>query len=165
MKRWLARTSDCMYSLAIGAEVLNLLYSMCVKAGHFETGGVLIGRYSPDLTTALVLEATLPPSDSRRGTSWFNRGIAGLHEMLDRRWHSKNRSYYVGEWHFHPAAYVEPSEKDFAQMYRICSDPKYRCPEPVLLILGRQSIGQERSVRAFVFPRGERYAELFHLRS
>lgn len=163
MNSWSARTTDRSYGLVIEVGALRDLDRMCAVAGDIETGGVLVGRYSTDLTTAIVLEATSPPSDSRQGPSWFNRGVAGLRKMLRQRWRSKERTYYVGEWHFHPAAHVEPSEEDVAQMYRICHDPNYHCSEPVLLILGRLSDGKERAARAFVFPCGERYMELVQL--
>jgi len=163
MSSWSARTTDGSFSLVIEAGALRDLDRMCAAAGNVETGGVLVGRYSADLTAAIVLEVTPPPPDSQQGSSWFNRGIAGLRAMLRRRWRSKERTYYVGEWHFHPAAHIEPSEEDIAQMYRICHDPNYHCGEPVLLILGRLSDGEERAARAFVFPLGERHMELVHV--
>lgn len=163
MSSWSAQTTDGNYRLVIEAGVLDDLDRMCAAAGHMETGGVLVGRYSTDLTTAIILEATPPPPDSRRGPSWFNRGILGLREMLRRRWRSKKRTYYVGEWHFHPAARVEPSAEDIAQAYSICYEENYHCAEPLLLILGTLDDGQERATRAFVFPRGERYMELVRL--
>ncbi len=163
MSSWSAQTTDGSYGLIIEAGALRDLDRMCAAAGDIETGGVLVGRYSADLTTAIVMEATPPPSDSRQGPFWFDRGVAGLREMLRRRWRSKERTYYVGEWHFHPTAHIAPSEEDVAQMYRICHDPNYHCTEPVLLILGRLSDGQERAARAFVFPGGERYLELVQL--
>lgn len=163
MSSLLARTTDGRFGLIIEARTLYDLDRMCTAAGVIETGGVLVGRYSEDLTTAITTEATPPPSDSRLGPSWFIRGVAGIREMLRRRWCSKERTYYIGEWHFHPAVHVEPSEVDVAQLYRICREPNYHCAEPVLLILGRLSDGQERAARAFVFPRGERYMELVQL--
>ena len=155
MTMWSGRTSDGTYGLLLEEPAFRDLDRMCIAAGDIETGGVLVGRYSADLGTATVLEATAPPSDSRQGPSWFDRGVAGLREILRRRWRSKARTYYVGEWHFHPASHVVPSADDFTQMGQIAHADEYDCREPLLVIFGaaRDSNGQ-RAVRAFVCPAG-----------
>lgn len=157
-----ARTSDGTYGVTIDADSMKEIDRLCSAAGDVETGGILIGQYTTDRSTALVLEATPPPTDSERGRSWFVRGVAGLRELLRRRWHSKTPRYYVGEWHFHPAAAVEPSSDDLDQMVRIADTREYSCKEPVLLILGRPA-GERgtRPVRVFVFPVGEPPMELY----
>jgi hypothetical protein len=145
----------------IEAPALRDLDRMCTAAGDIETGGVLIGRYSADLAVAIVREATQPPSDSRQGPSWFIRGVAGLRDMLVRRWRSKERTYYVGEWHFHPASHVEPSTDDFTQMVQIARTDDYNCREPLLVILGAaRSKDRDREVRAFVCPAARSPIEL-----
>src|SRR5208283_3659858 len=101
------------------APALSALDRLCREAGSVETGGILIGRYSDDLAVAIVCEATPPPSDSRRGRSWFVRGVSGLRDMLGKKWRATERTYYVGEWHYHPVAHVEPSLDDFNQMLEI----------------------------------------------
>ena len=160
MTTWMGRTSDGAYGLLIEEPVLRALDRMCRDAGAIETGGVLVGRYSADLTVATVREATPPPSDSRRGRSWFERGVAGLRDMLGRRWRSKERTYYIGEWHFHPAAQIVPSSDDFSQMVQIAHAAEYDCQAPVMVILGAsQSLGV-RSLRAFVCPAGDQPIEL-----
>jgi len=162
---WSTRTIDGNFGLAIEFGAMGDLDRMCTIAGDIETGGVLIGRYSPDLATAIVSEATPPPPDSEQGPAWFIRGVVGLREKFKRRWRSKERTYYLGEWHFHPTANVEPSQEDIAQMSKICHDLNYHCGEPVLLIAGKSNDDQERVYRAFVFPRGNRYMELLRLSS
>lgn len=132
----------------------------CRRSGTIETGGILVGHYSNDASTVIVTEALPPPEDSTRGRSWFHRGVVGLRELLTKRWQSKVRSYYIGEWHYHPASIVEPSEDDFAQMYSINADRRYSCREPVMLIVGQPQDGVERPLRAFVFPQGKLHIEL-----
>jgi hypothetical protein len=124
-----------------------------------ETGGILVGRYTADELTAVVSEALPPPKDSAHGRSWFHRGVAGLRGLLVKRWESQVHTYYIGEWHYHPANVVEPSGDDLAQMYGINADPRYRCRQPVMLIVGQARNGDERPVRAFVFPRGQSHIE------
>lgn len=163
MTSWTRRTDDGTYGLVIEEPALCGLDRMCGDAGDIETGGVLVGWYSADLAVAVVREATPPPSDSRQGRSWFNRGVAGLRDMLRRRWRSKERSYYLGEWHYHPSQHVEPSSVDIEQMYTIREDPNYRCEEPLLVIFGRVGEGDERTARAFIFPRSVPHKELIRL--
>jgi integrative and conjugative element protein (TIGR02256 family) len=156
-----ARTSCGIYGVVIGDGPLKEIERICREAGDEETGGILVGRYTPDRSTAIVREATPPPTDSQKGRSWFARGVTGLRQLLRRRWRSKERRYYIGEWHFHPATVVEPSADDLDQMLRIGSTKEYSCKEPVLLIFGRPAgQGCGLAARAFVFPAGLRPVEM-----
>lgn len=154
MTDWEGQTVDGTFSVQFQAHVLPALDRFCGKAGRSETGGILIGRYSDDLSLAIVCEATPPPSDSRRGRSWFVRGVSGLHDILGEKWRAKKRSYYIGEWHFHPVDHVEPSGDDFEQMLEIGRAREYECKEPLLLILSTGRQQGLRSFRAFVCPAG-----------
>ena len=131
----------------------------CAAAGAVETGGVLIGHYTADESTAIITEALPPPSDSTCGHTWFHRGIAGLCGLLAKRWKSQRRTYYVGEWHYHPTSTVEASRDDLAQMCGINSDPRYRCREPIMVIVGQGRYGGDRPMRSFVFPHEEGHLE------
>lgn len=147
------------YALSVSAATWKQIDHECVRSGPNETGGILVGHYTTDESTAVVTEALPPPRDSSRGRRWFHRGVAGLRGLLARRWESRICIYYIGEWHFHPASIVEPSSDDLAQMYGINSDPRYQCREPVMLIVGKAQHGEKRPVRAFVFPQGEQHIE------
>jgi integrative and conjugative element protein (TIGR02256 family) len=148
------------YALHLAAASWQQIDSECRRSGAIETGGILVGHYSTDASTVIVTEALPPPKDSTRGRSWFHRGVAGLRELLTNRWQSKVRSYYIGEWHYHPASIVEPSKDDLTQMYSINADRRYSCREPVMLIVGQPQAGVERPLRAFVFPQGQLHMEL-----
>ncbi len=154
MRDWSGKTLNGMFEVLLPAEVLRALGRHCREANSSETGGILIGHYVEDGSVAIVREATRPPSDSRRGRSWFVRGVDGLSDLLGQRWRSKNRTHYLGEWHFHPADKIEPSATDLAQMSDISRIQTYQCPEPVLLILGAGRTAGVRSFRAFVCPTG-----------
>lgn len=149
---WSGKTEDGRFSIEVQASVLSALDRYCRNAGSSETGGILVGRYSDDLSLAIVCEATPPPPDSKRGRSWFVRGVSGLRDLLTKRWRAEERSFYIGEWHFHPETHVNPSSDDFAQMLEISHDRKYECKEPVLLILGEGNRIGRRDFRAFVCP-------------
>lgn len=147
------------YALRLTAESWQQINLECSRAGAIETGGILVGHYTNNASTALVTEALPPPKDSTSDRNWFHRGLTGLRELLSKRWENQVRTYYVGEWHYHPASIVVPSGDDLAQMYSINSDPKYNCREPVMLIIGMARHGEERPVRAFLFPQGEPFIE------
>ena len=134
-----------------GATVRRLLH-LCRSSGARETGGILVGRYSATLDCARVSAASGPPADSVRGPSWFERGTRGLQAWLERRWTSRG-DHYLGEWHFHPYAAPVPSDTDLQQLARIARTVDYRCPEPLLLILGGDPAGRW-SISAHVVPSG-----------
>ncbi len=71
-------------------------------------------------------------------------------------------SFYLGEWHFHPKEAPDPSEIDRAGIKGISESPRYRCPEPVLLIIGGSLLDDWR-IRAFVFQRNSSLLELYRL--
>lgn len=144
---------DGTYRIEIEPRAWTTILQLCSRAGQEETGGILIGYYTNDQTTAVVTEATPPPKDSLFGPTWFHRGIAGIRRLLSVLWEKSDRRYYLGEWHYHPSQNVEPSSTDIEQMVRISEDPSYHCHKPIMLILG-QGKGGRRSANAFVFPRG-----------
>lgn len=78
------------------------------------------------------------------------RGTAGLQGWLNRLWNGNERRYYLGEWHFHPGGAPEPSRMDIKQMGKIARSSSYKCPEPILLVVGG-SAGVRSDVRFYVF--------------
>jgi len=127
------------------------MLELCRKAGSLETGGLLIGRYSLDHRTATVESATGPGDDARAGRTWLQRGVQGLQQLLDALWNGRS-GYYLGEWHFHPAAPPVPSARDLNQMRSIAASEQYQCPEPVLLIVGGDP-GGAHAIHVEVFIR------------
>ncbi|EHK7195921.1 TPA: hypothetical protein JZ896_002664 [Escherichia coli] len=140
------------YMVNLSSSSLQQVIEECIKAGMNETGGILIGSYSEDGSTAFIVEATARPADSIARRTTFQRGIKGLKPLLDSRW--KTGKYYIGEWHFHPGGSSEPSADDFMSMTNISSNPNYQCQEPVMIILGGNPSGLY-SLSANVFPRGK----------
>lgn len=130
----------------LGVEIIDAaaeeMLSMCRRAPRLETGGILIGHYRDRHDVAVVVEVLGQPRDSRSGPCWFQRGVAGVEAALQERWRKSPRLYYLGEWHYHPMASAEPSHADLQQMAEIAADRVYRCPEPILAILGGDPHGQ-----------------------
>jgi len=156
------RSCDLRFGLHIPSAHLAKLVRACEKAGSFETGGILVGYYTSEHDYAIVSNFSGPPSDSRTGSTWFHRGIRALQEWLHLLWLRKTH-YYLGEWHFHPYGDPDPSPTDIEQMESISRSEKYRCPEPVLVVVG-PTLKPIRA-RAFVFPMGSPYLELHLVKS
>jgi integrative and conjugative element protein (TIGR02256 family) len=144
-------SADGRFGLKIDAEHLRVLLFECQQSRNIETGGVLVGRYNPNHTVASVSEVTPPPKDSKHGRHWFDRGINGLSKKLSDSWR-RERSFYLGEWHYHPGVAPIPSSVDSRQMASIANSPAYVCPEPILLIIG--GAFPAWTVGAFVYEKG-----------
>jgi integrative and conjugative element protein (TIGR02256 family) len=129
------RSTDGRFGLQIDSAHLTSILGFCKLSVRVETGGILVGFYSQDHNNAIVTAVIGAPADSIFGRNWFYRGVRGLQCYLERLWIGK-RHYYLGEWHFHPGGKPTPSRIDIGQMTEIARTPKYRCPEPVLLIIG-----------------------------
>jgi len=151
-------TNDRRFGLRLSKHQVWQILRMCVCANGTEVGGILVGVYTSAHDCAIVKVVSGAPPDSQSGRAWFNRGVHGLQVWLDLQWY-RRRHYYVGEWHFHPHGLPVPSQTDIRQMTSIASSARYRCPEPVLLIIGGDPAA-EWSVKAFVFPVGQDSAEL-----
>ena len=118
----------------IDNRALDSMHAASLGADRQETGGILIGRYTEFSDRVFVVEATDAPSDSRSFPTAFVRGVVGLTRRLRLAW--DRGFYYVGEWHYHPYASPEPSERDLAQILSFSRDARYRCPNPTLVVVG-----------------------------
>ncbi|MCW8137416.1 MAG: Mov34/MPN/PAD-1 family protein [Planctomycetota bacterium] len=147
------RSDDDRFGLVLPASALQELRHLCEGAKALETGGILIGFYSPTGNSAVVSRVTGPPRDSAAGPTWFNRGTHELTSKLSSLW--PKGEFYLGEWHYHPGgAPPVPSPQDCKQLKQIADSPQYHCPEPVLVIAS--IVAKEGlSLAVFVFPRRE----------
>lgn len=127
-------SKDHRVAVAIPRKIRRGLLHHCRRAGVKETGGILIGHYTDLRDRAVVTEATGPPLDSIARRFSFVRGLVGLQARVNRAW--RRNDYYLGEWHFHPFASPKPSGLDLAQTITFAKDPQYRCPEPILVVVG-----------------------------
>lgn len=116
-------------------KAYSCLKEIVDKSVNFETGGIIIGYYDVSCQNAIITEITNAPEDSKSGRYWFHRGVFGLKKLLINRWKAKE-DYYLGEWHFHPKSSPHPSSIDISQMKQISNDKRYKCTEPLLLIVG-----------------------------
>lgn len=150
---------DQKFGLKVEEKEIHYILQMCASTNGNETGGILVGLYNNDLDCAIVTAVSAKPSDSKSGRTWFNRGVRGLKKWIEQLW-LKERHYYLGEWHFHPYGSAIPSFTDKEQMKSISNSPYYRCPEPILLIVGGDPKA-EWDVKVFVFPKEQGPMELY----
>jgi integrative and conjugative element protein (TIGR02256 family) len=141
----------------MGEHIFDRIFRWCDQSEMIETGGILVGYYTDTLDSAIVIDASGPPPDSRRGRGWFVRGICGLQQWLHGLWQSGG--FYLGEWHFHPSTDPRPSPMDEEQLLKIAMSEKYHCPEPILLIVAINGEGGYQT-QLCVFPRGKACIEL-----
>lgn len=151
-------TEDRRFALTLGVSPLQRILDLCCESVGMETGGILVGHYSPKHDDAIVTAVSGPPSDSKRRRTAFERGTAGLQAWLNELW-SRQHRYYLGEWHFHPCAAPHPSPDDIQQMRDNAAKENLRCPEPVLLVVGGAP-PHEWTASAYVSPRGQRFLEM-----
>jgi integrative and conjugative element protein (TIGR02256 family) len=144
------RSVDGRFGLIIPVLKMKVILEHCKHIHRLETGGILIGHYSPERDTAIVTEISGPTEDSVQGASFFWRGVKGLQRLLNRLW--RHREFYIGEWHYHPSGSPIPSQEDHRQMLAFAQNELLGCPEPVLLIVGGHPT-DEWFARAIVYPR------------
>lgn len=145
-------SDDERFQVSLPSEQITQMLLCCQASNGKETGGVLVGHYTPSHDCAVVTEVSGPPADSRASRIRFQRGVHGLKQWLTSLWKRSQRQYYLGEWHSHPYANPYPSEDDCSQMREIAALPEYHCPEPLLIIIGGDPQG-EWQLSAHVFAR------------
>lgn len=151
-------SADRKFGAVLVPNALDDLLRHAGQAGNLETGGILMGRYNDHHDCATVDYISGPPLDSQQDRTTFVRGVKGLRAIVARFW-TKERRYYLGEWHFHPGASPDPSQTDLATMAAIARDSKYACPEPILLILGGKP-PQSWQIKMLVTQPDQRQVEL-----
>ena len=136
--------------LEVASEAAAKMRALAAASFPLETGGVLIGHYA-DTWTAVVTDVAGPCADAVQGPTTFERGTAGLAELLASLWPER---YYLGEWHTHPASSQEPSATDLATLRETAEDQNGKCPQALLVILGGVAGAAERW-SATLWRRGE----------
>lgn len=152
-------SKDERFGVRIAQAEIDRMKDHCAEWDIAETGGILVGHYNADRNRAIVTKASLAPKDSRRGRTWFVRGVFRLQEWLRELWTGRGE-YYLGEWHYHPGGSCQPSGTDARQMEEIALDPKYGCPEPLLIIIGQLQHNQWE-IGVYVFPDGKPVVHLY----
>ena len=152
-------SKDHRFGLSLKEPFLLQGLKECEDSDSQETGGILVGYYTPANDCAIVTALSGPPEDSIRKQRFFERGTRGIQSWIFRIWREQ-RHFYLGEWHFHPSGSSVPSQDDTEQMRKLSTDTRLKCPEPILLIIGGDPKGAW-SANAYVFPVDQEYVPLF----
>ena len=148
MDNLLFQDDSKIYSINLSGEAYEQMLHHCHESNLYETGGILIGNYSLDQTTANILRITPAPKNSKHTKCQFHRSSRGLKKILDAAW--KQGQYYLGEWHYHPNALSFPSATDKNQMMNLSNNKQLNCPEPILIIIGGYKNNWNISVQLYV---------------
>lgn len=127
--------ADIDLHIEIEESLLDKLYQHGLLHYPNEYGGLLIGHYSDDHKTAIVLETVLPKR-YRASRFYFERGSEGMKESLQAYYKQEPKVFYLGEWHTHPDGPIKPSCRDKATMAELVIHDNVYINSPVLLILG-----------------------------
>lgn len=152
-------STDGTLEVALPRHAFLTMLEEAEKARGLETGGILVGNYSPSGSAAIVTTAEPAPPDSRAGRTWFQRGVQGISELLHRLWERPQATHYLGEWHYHPGASSRASWTDFTTMKRGRVQKAFQCEKPILVILGGDPQGHH-TVSVYVFLKGKKHLEL-----
>lgn len=118
-------------SVQISENLIERITTVCKLSYPYECGGILIGYYMEDCTTAVVIEIT---NQIGKHKTRFSREESGLINLLDKLW--LKGYYYIGEWHYHPDNSSKPSNIDINTMRKLSTSNELKCPEPILMIIG-----------------------------
>lgn len=108
------------WELRILDGISEKIFSDTKKAGSMETGGVLLGIANYKTKTIHVLDLIDAPSDSRKESCCFYRGINNLPESVEKlRKTTGNMIGYIGEWHSHPMGLDTLSAQDLYNVEKL----------------------------------------------
>ena len=100
-----------------------------------EFGGILIGRYSDDLNTAIITDIIIP-AEYDNSRSHFVRGNEGIEERLNAEFNKNPSIIYLGEWHTHPNSSPNPSQIDIRTLIALSEANTVLIENPIMLIIG-----------------------------
>lgn len=116
--------------LIITQECLNEIEHLTLLHYPKEFGGVLVGNYSEDGSSAVVSRVITPKKYKNSPTSFapdpqcINQQLRELPEQLQ----------FLGDWHSHPDGPSQPSLTDRATIAKLATHPTVRTRSPLLLI-------------------------------
>jgi proteasome lid subunit RPN8/RPN11 len=144
-------------TVQVPRECVRAMYERCRNDYPCETGGIIAGA-DPNDHPPIVINTTDPPRDSIQEHTRFLRGTEEVDRWLTDAEESTGINYF-GEWHYHPAASPELSDRDRTAMKEIATDNGYDCRHPLLFIIGHDD-ADEYTINAYLFHRNKKYEQL-----
>lgn len=126
---WLTRTAE------------KVIRSEAARHPDQETGGVLLGYFSPE-GSVVVADATGPGPDASRSCDSFHPDIAWQRQEVAVRYAESGRiNTYLGDWHTHPNGVLVLSPTDRRTLRRISQTATARVPQALMAILAPDAAG------------------------
>lgn len=121
--------------LIISKKILERIQKQSISDYPNETGGILMGSRIDDKT--LFITEMVIPKDFDSSPNSYTREVADINLYLAESYHRSNGFInYLGEWHSHPNASAQFSQKDLRTMQKIANEPNTNNKNPLLLICG-----------------------------
>lgn len=127
-------------SIQIEESLLDQLYQYGKNHYPNEYGGLLLGHYSEDRTTAIVRE-TILPKEYKGNRYSFERETEDLRSVLEECFNKVPSLIYLGEWHTHPDGIAYPSTTDLKALKQIADHHEVNIYNPILLIVSVSKSG------------------------
>ena len=134
------------------------LNSIYLSNQMFETGGILLGRFSKSLDLIEICEA-YEIKTGLFSKMYYKRNVKRAQKIIDTRWiESDGEINYLGEWHTHPNMRAFASSTDINSIKNLLHKVGFEIPCVVMLILGKDRetnlvIGKGGKINAFIFNR------------
>lgn len=126
---WVTRTAE------------KVIRSEAARHPDWETGGVLLGYFSPD-GSVVIADATGPGPGARRSRDRFHPDVAWQRQELAVRYAASGRiNTYLGDWHTHPNGVLVLSRTDRRTLRRIARTATARAPRALMAILAPEADG------------------------
>lgn len=142
------------FYLEIHNSLIKGIQNEMRRVGAFETGGLIIGEYSTDNSTAIVEKIIYPPENHFYEPCNFELDPKYSNKIIDEEWKQGRR--WLGNWHSHPNNSANPSRIDDNVMFDYANSEKANLPEAISLIIGGNDVmGFELSL--YLYIKDERF--------
>lgn len=124
--------------LWISNSLIRWLVSEANKTAPCETGGVILGYFSSQ--DVVVTHAIGPGQRANHGLYHFTPDYQFQEDEIARIYTESNRTtFYLGDWHTHPAGSEEMSGKDRTTLKTIAKSKAARLKCPIMMILSEET--------------------------
>ncbi len=139
-------------------KILRDLNSIYINNQMFETGGILLGKFTKSLDSIDICEV-YEIKTGLFSRIYYKRNVKKAQRIIDARWKESNGEInYLGEWHTHPNMRALASSTDFNSLKNLLYKVGYEIPCIIMLILGEDQetnlvIAKGDKLNAFIFNR------------
>ena len=129
--------------LRIPAPLMDAAVTEGWSKWPMETGGILIGKPTPD--GHLVTDLIGPGPEGKHERYGFVPNSEWQADQVANLWTADPALHYLGDWHTHPGGSTRLSSLDGTTARDIAAYEEARQPSPFMLVL---ALGRDHSVKA-----------------